>query len=231
VVTTRRRNNTVDAALSCRTLPADFYLLCSDSFEARLPEYRPGVSPELLSPDPEQTRIREELRWVPAMTLDSDLLMYLRAARSMAAFAGMCDGGCPEDGANAASRDDTTINALDVLHDSGYDPGKALQALVKCPVPKGIDKKWSEEETKRFVKGLRQFGKNFFRIRKDLLPHRDTPELVEFYYLWKKTPGANNNRPHRRRRQGSLRRIRNTRNSRGGNAPPAGKPRPLTLIR
>lgn len=60
------------------------------------------------------------------------------------------------------------------LHDSGYDPGKALQALVKCPVPKGIDKKWSEEETKRFVKGLRQFGKNFFRIRKDLLPHRDT---------------------------------------------------------
>jgi arginine-glutamic acid dipeptide repeats protein len=29
--------------------------------------------------------------------------------------------------------------------------------------------------------------------------------------LWKKTPGANNNRPHRRRRQGSLRRIRNTR--------------------
>lgn len=49
------------------------------------------------------------------MTLDADLLMYLRAARSMAAFAGMCDGGCPEDGANAASRDDTTINALDVV--------------------------------------------------------------------------------------------------------------------
>lgn len=63
------------------------------------------------------------------------------------------------------------------LHDSGYDPGRALQALVKCPVPKGIDKKWSEEETKRFVKGLRQFGKNFFRIKKDLLPHRDTVGL------------------------------------------------------
>lgn len=99
------------------------------------------------------------------------------------------------------------------LHDSGYDPGKALQALVKCPVPKGIDKKWSEDETKRFIKGLRQFGKNFFRIHNDLLPHKQTPELVEFYYLWKKTPGANNNRPHRRRRQGSLRRIRNTRTS------------------
>ncbi|KAG8225081.1 hypothetical protein J437_LFUL000060, partial [Ladona fulva] len=167
--------------------------------------------PLLLPPSPE----REELRWEPGASLDGDLLMYLRAARSMAAFAGMCDGGSPDDGCIAASRDDTTINALDVLHDSGYDPGKALQALVKCPVPKGIEKKWSEEETKRFVKGLRQFGKNFFRIRKDLLPHKDTPELVEFYYLWKKTPGANNNRPHRRnRRQGSLRRIRNTRNTR-----------------
>lgn len=171
--------------------------------------------------------------------------MYLRAARSMAAFqgkdrsrshaptcapvpihpvffkfspfgfsdvrtilteasvgaVGMCDGGSPEDGCMAASRDDTTINAFDVvsvhrwphwppptccqlvnsvfvlfsqLHDSGYDPGKALQALVKCPVPKGIDKKWTEDETKKFIKGLRQFGKNFFRIHKDLLPHKET---------------------------------------------------------
>lgn len=41
--------------------------------------------------------------------------MYLRAARSMAAFQGMCDGGSPEDGCIAASRDDTTINALDVV--------------------------------------------------------------------------------------------------------------------
>ncbi|XP_076680563.1 uncharacterized protein LOC143375404 isoform X5 [Andrena cerasifolii] len=186
------------------------------SCQARLPEYRPGIPPGELLPDPEFSKEREELRWIPAMALDGDLLMYLRAARSMAAFAGMCDGGSPDDGCVAASRDDTTINALDILHDSGYDPGRALQALVKCPVPKGIDKKWSEEETKRFVKGLRQFGKNFSRIRKDLLPHKDTPELVEFYYLWKKTPGANNNRPHRRRRQGSLRRIRNTRNSRAG---------------
>ncbi|XP_060803104.1 arginine-glutamic acid dipeptide repeats protein-like [Amyelois transitella] len=158
----------------------------------------------------------EELRWLPAQATDRDLVMYLRAARSMAAFAGMCDGGSPDDGCVAASRDDTTINALDVLHDSGYDPGRALQALVKCPVPKGIEKKWSEEETKRFVKGIRQFGKNFFKIKKDLLPHKDTAELVEFYYLWKKTPGASSNRPHRRRRQASLRRVRNTRNSRAG---------------
>lgn len=61
-------------------------------------------------------------------------------------------------------------------------------------IPQLADKKWTEEETKRFIKGLRHFGKNFFRIHKDFLPHKPTPELVEFYYLWKKTPGANNNR-------------------------------------
>jgi arginine-glutamic acid dipeptide repeat-containing protein len=44
--------------------------------------------------------------------------------RSMAAFAGMCDGGSTEDGCFAASRDDTTANALDVLHECEYDTGK-----------------------------------------------------------------------------------------------------------
>ncbi|XP_065205477.1 arginine-glutamic acid dipeptide repeats protein-like isoform X2 [Planococcus citri] len=184
------------------------------SHQAKLPINRLNGADS--NPDPEFSKEREDIRWIPCMALDGDLVMYLRAARSMAAFAGMCDGGSAEDSCIAASRDGTTINAMDVLHDSGYEPGKALQTLVKCPVPKSIEKKWTEEETKRFVKGLRQFGKNFFRIKKDLLPHKDTPELVEFYYLWKKTPGANNNRPHRRRRQGSVRRNRNTRNTRAG---------------
>ncbi|CAG7835910.1 unnamed protein product [Allacma fusca] len=183
------------------------------SHQARLPELQVGV--------PVCTEDWEELCWRPGVTVDADLVMFLRAARSMAAFAGMCDGGSPDDGCLAASRDDTTINALSVLHDSGYDPGRALQALVKCPVPKGIDKKWSEEETKRFVKGLRQYGKNFFRIRKELLPHKETGELVEFYYLWKKTPGAVPSRTHRRhRRQSVLRRIRAPRNSRNNKEEP-----------
>lgn len=68
-----------------------------------------------LSPDPEFSKEREEVRWVPSVTLDGDLVMYLRAARSMAAFAGMCDGGSAEDGCIAARRDETTINAMDVV--------------------------------------------------------------------------------------------------------------------
>ena len=47
---------------------------------------------------------------------------------------------------------------------------------------------------KEFIKGIKQYGKNFFKIREEFLPHRETPEIVEFYYLWKKTPGAAQNR-------------------------------------
>lgn len=83
--------------------------------QARLPDYRPGLTDVDIPPDPEFSKDREEIKWVPAQTLDGDLLMFLRAARSMAAFAGMCDGGSPDDGCIAASKDDTTINALDTV--------------------------------------------------------------------------------------------------------------------
>lgn len=111
-------------------------------------------------------------------------------SRSMAAFAGMCDGGSTEDGCLAASRDDTTLNALNMvrsrtsnvplfinvavkqkdsyifiyiyciycicfvslqfqLHASHYDAAKALQRLVKRPLPRLIEKCWSEDDVVR----------------------------------------------------------------------------------
>lgn len=39
----------------------------------------------------------EQLKWQPILS-DCDLLMYLRAARSVSTFAGMCDGGSVGDG-------------------------------------------------------------------------------------------------------------------------------------
>ncbi|KYO31522.1 arginine-glutamic acid dipeptide repeats protein isoform B [Alligator mississippiensis] len=173
------------------------------SHQAKLPDLQPFPSP-----DGGTVTQHEELVWMPGVN-DCDLLMYLRAARSMAAFAGMCDGGSTEDGCVAASRDDTTLNALNTLHESNYDAGKALQRLVKKPVPKLIEKCWTEDEVKRFIKGLRQYGKNFFRIRKELLPNKETGELITFYYYWKKTPEAASSRAHRRhRRQAVFRRIK-----------------------
>lgn len=203
--------------------------------------------------------LKEELKWQPNLS-DCDLMMYLRAARSVSAFAGMCDGGSVGDGCVAgkrcsvkprfifiliafrslfdthwfrnnltisflspppASRDDTTINALELLHENQYNTSKALQALVMKPMSKGIEKKWTEDEQKRFVKGLRQYGKNFFKIKTELLAHKETNEIVEYYYLWKKTPQAANTRPHRRHRRGSSMR-RNRPNNEANNNPKNG---------
>lgn len=77
-----------------------------------MPDYNP-ISSFPVDKEVDEREL-EETRWSPGVVLDGDLLVYLRAARSMAAFQGMCDGGV-EDGCLAASRDDTTINALDVV--------------------------------------------------------------------------------------------------------------------
>lgn len=50
--------------------------------------------------------------------------LNLLVVRSMAAFAGMCDGGSTEDGCLAASRDDTTLNALNTV---------SIHALLAAP--------------------------------------------------------------------------------------------------
>uniref|UniRef100_H2YKI3 BAH domain-containing protein n=1 Tax=Ciona savignyi TaxID=51511 RepID=H2YKI3_CIOSA len=140
--------------------------------------------PDLLPPSERvYNQEYEEKTWSPNVN-DCDLVMFLRSARSMAAFAGMCDGGSPEEGCVIASRDDTTINALNVLFQSKGDARLALQVLVKSPLPLTIERKWTEDQVKRFQKGLRQNGKNFYKIRKDLLPSMRTADLVEFYYLW-----------------------------------------------
>lgn len=152
-----------------------------------------------LAIDSRDAEITAELRWTPGVP-DCDLMMYLRAARSMAAFAGMCDGGNSTDDCNPATRDDTTINALELLHKCNYDTGRALQALVKNPIPKGIDKKWSDDEQKRFIRGIRKEGKDFFKIRNEHLPQKDVSDLVEFYYLFKKTSLFTGSKSNKRRR-------------------------------
>lgn len=47
---------------------------------------------------------------------------------------------------NINSFSDLNFNCCFKLHESSYDTGKALQALVKNPIPPGIEKKWVEEE-------------------------------------------------------------------------------------
>ncbi|CAB4069133.1 RERE [Lepeophtheirus salmonis] len=175
------------------------------SHQAKLPELE-TVSDVSQIPDP-----KEDSTWEPGRIHDHDLLMYLRAGRSMAAFAAMCDGGSTEDGFATASRDSITANAIKQLHEVDYDTGKALQNLLKRPNPPDTAREWREDDIKDFIKGLRIYGKNFFKIKTEFLPQKETSDLINFYYLWKKSPGAVNNRPRgRRHRPNIVRRIKSS---------------------
>lgn len=46
---------------------------------------------------------------------------------------------------------------------------------------------WSEEECRNFESGLRIYGKDFHAIQQSKVRTRAVGELVQFYYLWKKT--------------------------------------------
>ena len=101
------------------------------------------------------------------------------------------------------------------LHAHSYSAGRAMHAFVDDPCPPSVIHTWSDDESKKFVKGLKQWGKNFHRIRRELMAHRTTAELVEYYYLWKKTPLAQNQRPRariRRPNNQALRRIKTAAN-------------------
>ncbi|CAG5099253.1 Oidioi.mRNA.OKI2018_I69.XSR.g16383.t2.cds [Oikopleura dioica] len=135
--------------------------------------------------DSEDETAFETLTWRPNVA-DSDLVMYLRAARSMAAFAGMCDGGA-SDACNTATRDATTLNAIDVLQKCNGKVDLALEKLCQNPMPSIPQRMWTDEDIRAFIKGLSTYGKDFFYISKEYLPRKDTAELIEFYYLWKKT--------------------------------------------
>ena len=97
--------------------------------------------------------------WEPGRIQDHDLLMYLRACHSIADLEtwvdkkmvenqlAMHDGETlesPDNGFLVATKDGIGLNAIQKLHESGYDTGKALQV-----------------GTKKFFKNFFQFNSKF----------------------------------------------------------------------
>ncbi|XP_071449686.1 mesoderm induction early response protein 1-like [Hetaerina americana] len=83
-------------------------------------------------------------------------------------------------------RDDE--QALYLLLQCGYNFEEALrrQRMNVVP-PTNTMSLWSEEECRNFENGLRTYGKNFHLIHQNKVRTRSVGELVQFYYLWKKT--------------------------------------------
>ncbi|XP_055332001.1 arginine-glutamic acid dipeptide repeats protein-like isoform X2 [Paramacrobiotus metropolitanus] len=156
--------------------------------QAKLPELREDVAPAQM---PE--KCPEECMWRPKETANDHINMYVNAARSVFAHR-LCiytDNNYPAPDVPDVNiyKDEARQKAFDLLYKHNYNMEAALHAVIVMQQQE--NNKWSEEDTKNFVKGVRKWDKNFFRIRKELLPHHTTAELIEFYYQWKKTPAGN----------------------------------------
>lgn len=78
--------------------------------------------------------------------------------------------------------------ALHQLLQCGYNVEEAVRRRKMSSVaPCDTVSLWSEEECRNFESGLRVFGKDFHHIQSQRVRTRSVGELVQFYYLWKKT--------------------------------------------
>jgi hypothetical protein len=74
--------------------------------------------------------------------------------------------------------------ALKTLLDSHGEIHVAILKLLQTP-DNLLHKRWSQIEMEFFLKGLEQYGKDFYRISKDI-PNKTTGDCIQLYYFWKK---------------------------------------------
>lgn len=78
--------------------------------------------------------------------------------------------------------------ALYLLQQCGHNVDEALRRLkMNVGVHSDEMSPWSEEECRNFEAGVRAFGKNFYLTQQNKVRTRSVGELVQFYYLWKKS--------------------------------------------
>jgi len=94
------------------------------------------------------------------------------------------EGGPIPDGSHV--RDDE--QALYLLQQCGHNIEEAVRRQ-RINAASSVDTMslWSEEECRNFEAGLRHYGKDFNMIQQSKVRTRSVSELVQFYYLWKKT--------------------------------------------
>uniref|UniRef100_T1E1Q9 Putative mesoderm induction early response protein n=1 Tax=Cupiennius salei TaxID=6928 RepID=T1E1Q9_CUPSA len=146
-------------------------------------EYQ-AVIPEGLSKydDAPAYENEDRLLWDPTKLPDEEVEDYLRQSR------------IPKTGSNGVNsvpvgghvRDDE--QALFLLLQCGHNKEEALRRRRMQPLPPADTMSlWSEDECRSFETGLKAYGKDFHLIQMNKVRTRAVGELVQFYYLWKKT--------------------------------------------
>ncbi|VDP22201.1 unnamed protein product [Soboliphyme baturini] len=67
----------------------------------------------------------------------------------------------------------------------GHTEDSDLVAVRQACCPTG--KSWPVKDVEAFEEGIKEFGKDFYKIQRKFLIHRTVGQLVTFYYAWKKS--------------------------------------------
>ncbi|XP_067135369.1 mesoderm induction early response protein 1 isoform X2 [Centruroides vittatus] len=125
----------------------------------------------------------DRLLWDPSKLTDQEVVEYLRQAQQPFSS---CAQGVNAIPVGSHIRDDE--QALYLLLQCGHNVEEALRRRRMQPLPPADTMSlWSEEECRSFENGLRTYGKDFHMIQHNKVRTRSVGELVQFYYLWKKT--------------------------------------------
>lgn len=119
----------------------------------------------------------DKLLWDPSLMSQKDVEDFLKKAAQLSK---------PAIPMGNHLRDDE--QALFLLQQCGHNVEEALRRLrMNVPPSTETMSLWSEEECRNFESGVRSFGKNFHLIQQNKVRTRSVGELVQFYYLWKKS--------------------------------------------
>ncbi|XP_041357861.1 mesoderm induction early response protein 1-like [Gigantopelta aegis] len=141
----------------------------------------------------------DRLLWNPSKTENATVEKYLKDVHKQNLQISQGVNSIPT-GAHVADDE----QALYLLLQCGHNVEEALRRrnmqAVATSDPMSL---WSEEECRNFENGLRLYGKNFYLVQQIKVRTRSVGELVQFYYLWKKTERhdvfANKNRLEKRK--------------------------------
>jgi len=125
----------------------------------------------------------DKLLWDPKLLKFGEVEGYLSKSQESLQQAASGVASLPQ---GLHTRDDE--QALHMLLQCGYNYEEALRRRRMNAVPPAETMTlWSEEECRAFELGLRLYGKDFHMIQQQKVRTRSVGELVQFYYLWKKT--------------------------------------------
>lgn len=152
----------------------------------------PSCSSSTLSDDPD----RDELLYRPGYLCAETEEKYVKMARTFRTFSLMNNKRITMLEKAARTGDLLLDDAVVTLHRSGYSVMDAINTMQAIDTHLTTDSSFmNADDVKKFGKGIKQYGKNFNKINKDLLGNHRREQLIAFYYLWKKSTNATRPKP------------------------------------